>query len=73
MRLFKIANICMTTLLEYWTCAVAVDLLCFQCKKSEMVFVNDEELFCARNTEIRIDSFVPVWMVIEAVGKAKGF
>ena len=36
-----------------------------------MVFVNDEELFCARNTEIRIDSFVPAYMVIEAVGKAK--
>ena len=59
MRLLKIANICMTTLLEYSTCALAVDLLCFQCKKSEMVCVNDEELFCARNTEIRIDSFVP--------------
>ena len=59
MRLLNIANICMTTLFEYSTCALAVDLLCFECKKNEMVFVNDEELFCARNTEIRIDSFVP--------------
>ena len=37
-----------------------------------MVFFNDKELCCARNTKIRIDPFVLAWIVIEAVGKAKG-
>ena len=61
----------MTTLFEYSTCALAVDLLCFRFKKGEMVFVNDEKLFCARKTEIRSHCFGPAYMVIEVVGKSK--
>ena len=46
-------------------------LLSFRFKKSEMVFVNDEKLFCARKTEIRSHCFGPAYIVIEGVGNSK--
>ena len=44
-------------------------LLSFRFKKSEMVFVNDEKLFCARKTEIRICSVGSAHIVIDGVSK----
>ena len=61
MRLLKIANICMT-LFEYSTCALAVDLLCFECKKVKWCLSTTKKCFAREIPKLElILSFLHKW------------